>query len=370
MIKKISASLILTMVAIVALIFPSKLEISAATSSYNVYVDYNATKISKYLLPAETNRLQNFTQQVEDGEGIRIPTFSETLNCYYRCKWTINGNVVDLNTYEVHNNLTVVANWTPVEYEIRYNYLNGEEDEITNLQSLVKYTIEDGKIVFYRPERPGYVFVDWYSSTKLTDQFLLLFKDTYTIGTINIYAKWRPIEYKINYNTDANNVYNPPTYNVENKGFDLVAASKEGHIFEGWYLDKEFTNKCLRIDNSFSGDINLYPKFTPKVYKVTYILPSGQKAFVNVAYGQTASLPELNKNIFQIVKTDVSRKNITGDTTINIRYVNIWYVYLLCFLVVSGIIVLICYLVIKRRKNLHRLRYVYNSPNKKNRRWK
>lgn len=371
MLKKLTGSLILSLVALMAILFPCNLDISASSdNSHKACVDYNMDQISQFLPANMTGVLQNYVADVNHGEFVTVSSFTQTLNCYYKCSWTVGGEVIDLSSYPITKDVTIVATWTPVEYTIHYNYLSGEEDEITNLEMTKKYTIEDGRIDFYRPERSNYIFVDWYTSSSLADQFLSIYKTEYAIGDIYLYAKWKPIEYKINYHTDAYNVYNPPTYNVEHPGFDLASAKKTGYIFEGWYLDKEFTNKCVRIDQSFSGEINLYPKWTAEVYTVTYILPDGSKSNVDVAYGETCELPKLNKSIFEIVKTDVSRKNITGDTTINVRYVNIWYVYLLGLLLISGIITLIIYLIIRKQKSIHKLRYIYSNANKRNKRWR
>jgi len=366
--RKFVLNLSLIFIALLAILFPHNLNISAS-DKYIVNIDYNSEEIIDYLPVGLADTLTNKQVEVSEGDTITLDKLTETLRCYYTCVWTVNGVVVN-NSYVVTGNTTIKANWTPVEYTIHYNFLNSESGEITNLIESQKYTIEDGRINYYRPERNNYIFIDWYTSPSMVDQFLTLYKTDYAIGDIFLYAKWKPIEFKINYNTDANNIYNPPTYNVENEGFELASPTKEGYIFEGWYLDKELTNKCTRIDSSFEGDINLYPKFTAKIYTVTYILPNGEVSKMSVEYGETCELPDLNKNIFQIVKTDVSRKNITGDTTIKIKYVNIWYVYLIALILVAGIVALIVFAIIRKNKSMHRLRYVYNTPNKKNRRWR
>ena len=80
-----------------------------------------------------------------------------------------------------------------------------------------------------------------------------------------------------------------------------------------------------------------------------------------VDYGDTAALPDIDKSIFEVVKTDISRKNITENTTIRVELVNIWYVYLIALVLVIGIIALVIVLK-KRRENTHnKLRYVYQS---------
>lgn len=357
------------LIALIAFIFPCNIKVSAS-SGYSVLIDYNMDAIINYLPSNLHNSLSNELITVESGSTVTVSPFTDTLNCYYKCDWTVDGEIVDLSNYQVTKDITLRAKWTPVKYTIHYNYLNGEENSITNLETTKEYTIESGRINYYRPERRDYVFLDWYTSPSLEDQFLAIYRTEYSIGNIYLYAKWKPIEYKINYNTDAKNIYNLPTYNVESEGFELQDPIKEGHIFVGWFLDKELTRKCTKITSDFTGDINLYPKWTLETYTVTYVLPDGSKSQVEVEYGNTCKLPSTNKSIFEIVKTDVSRKNITGDTTINIYYENIWYVYLIGLVLIIGIVSLIVFFVIKKKRNIHRLRYVYNSANKKSRRWK
>lgn len=368
MLKKLLVLIPLLVLSLISFIFPYQKDISAS-DKYTVIIDYNLDEI-KYYLPAHIcNSINNEIKTVNRGEIIEIPALTQTLNCYYKCVFTENGNIYDFNT-PVTKDMCIVANWTPIEYTIHYNYLENEENEIKNIEYTRKYTIEDGKINYYRPERDYFIFIDWYTSSSLNDQFLAIYKTEYSIGDIYLYAKWRPVDFKINYNTDAKNIYNLPTYNVNSLAFDLNAPEKEGHIFEGWYLDKEFTRKCTRIDSSFKGDLNLYPKWKKEVYTVTYILPNGTKATINVEYGDTVKLPETNNNIFEVIKTDVSRKNITGDTTINISYVNIWYIYLIGLLLIVSVTILITLAIIKKKRNISKLRYVYSVTNNKTRRWK
>lgn len=369
MFKKIILSIIFVL-CITASIFSSTYKVSA-DSDVTIVVDYNKSRLEEHLPSHLTNELKSYTTSIEFGDTIspRVPT---SIRNYYKCTWTINGEVIEnISSYPMYNNITLKANWEPIKQKIYYNYLDGEEDEITNLQTSKEFTVEDGDIYYYIPTRPGYMFVDWYKSPNFTKDSMDLIKEKLEIGSPMLYARWEAIEYNINYNTDASNIDNPPTYNISTGGFELADPSKEGYIFEGWYLDKDFNTKCLKIDNSFTGDLDLYPKWTPKTYSITYILPDGSYEVVDADYGSTAELPTtLNKNIFQIVVTDVSRKNVTGDTTISIKLINIWYVYLLGFLILSGVVVAIVFAVIKRKKKLKKLRYIYQSNSKQNRRWR
>lgn len=370
MLKKIIISIIFVLFVSTGL-FSTTYKVSAS-SEVIVQIDYNKSRLEQHLPSHITDSINNYSLDVCIGDVITTPVIPKSIKNYYKCTWTIDNVVIDkVSDYHVYRNVTLIANWTPIVQTIYYNYLDGEEKEITNLQTTKDVTIEDGDIYYYIPNRPGYRFIDWYKSPNFTIDSLDIIKEKLEVGSPILFARWEPIEYTINYNTDANNIDNPPTYNVAMGGFYLAEPSKVGYVFEGWYLDKEFTTKCIKIDNSFAGNLNLYPKWKPIVYSVTYILPDGGIETVDAEYGSTASLPTaLNKNIFQVVVTDVSRKNVTGDTTINIKLINIWYVYVLGIMLLSSIVVFIVFAILKRKKKLKKLRYIYHSNSKQNRRWR
>ncbi len=75
--------------------------------------------------------------------------------------------------------------------------------------------------------------------------------------------------YNITYHLDGgtNSSSNVSTYN-DAKSLSLESASKAGYTFEGWYLDSNYTKL---FNNNVSGNIDLYAKFVPIVYKINYI---------------------------------------------------------------------------------------------------
>ena len=100
-------------------------------------------------------------------------------------------------------------------------------------------------------------------------------------------------------------------------------------------------------------------------YNVTFVLPNGKKQVVVTEYGTKAIMPKFDKSIFEIVKTDVAIDNITSDTVVIVTTVNIWYVYLIALVLVITIVVIFVYLAVRRSRQLHKLRYMYQSNLKK-----
>ena len=59
----------------------------------------------------------------------------------------------------------------------------------------------------------------------------------------------------------------------------IPAPSVTGYSFDGWYLDPTYTTK-LTEGYSFEGDVELYPKFSPKKFQVTFDANNGIGGFV------------------------------------------------------------------------------------------
>ena len=105
----------------------------------------------------------------------------------------------------------------------------------------------------------------------------------------------------------------------------------------------------------------MYPLWELETYKVTYILPDGEKEIVTVEYGKDAEKPTVKSGLFQVLSYSTSPSNITGDTEIVVKFVNIWYVYVLGILLISGLTVWIVLAVKNRNKKMHKLRLIYQS---------
>lgn len=362
--NKFILCIIMFVCAIASLVGVKKIEPLAETSAHIVTFNYNTSRIIDYIPNQNTtlmDKLKNYSITVDSGDyAVETTKPGSLITPYYTYNWTYNGNVVDLSNFKITHDIEFVAEWTPRMYTVTFKFESDEvKNNISNLQTSMNFTIETPRTNFYKPKLNNYYFRGWFDNSS----FEHLYLPARSVGDKVLTAKFSPIDYYINYNTDATH-NNPGSYNVKDSNIQLVVPEKEGHIFNGWYSDSGFENKVTEINTSLGGNVNLYPLWQLETYKVTYILPNGLSKVVDCEYGKKADLPKLNKSIFEIVKTDVSRKNITADTTIHIEYVNIWWVYLLGLLLVAGIIVLIV-VVAKKRKNTHnKLRMIYHSNSK------
>lgn len=107
--------------------------------------------------------------------------------------------------------------------------------------------------------------------------------------------------------------------------------TKTGHTFEGWYRNNSFTEK-FDASQKITSDINIYAKFKPIIYTVTFYDNSDVLLTKQVEYNNIVELPkgpEKENYNFLGWYSDSSLTNsynpsakITGDTDIYARYLN------------------------------------------------
>lgn len=96
--------------------------------------------------------------------------------------------------------------------------------------------------------------------------------------------------------------------------------TQEGYVFEGWYLDADFT-ESFKAGAEVNKNLNLYGKFTFKSFTVTFVDYDGTELAVeeNVPYGAKANAPSTSAlgSKFKGWDTDFSAvsKNLTVKAT-------------------------------------------------------
>lgn len=353
---RIILSIAIMLIGMAFLCINVKGEEVSAQVGYTVTFDYNTSALSSNMpmtdvmsASVENYSISNFDNGYLTSNDVRMP--NQAFNPYYSYVWTWNNQVVeDITEFQIIKNTVFVMKWTPKTYYVNFYFTSDEiKSQVTNLVERIEFTVESPRIELYEPEIPNYHFDGWYNGAAHYD---LLYLPAGSTGSKNFTARLTPTEYYINYHTNAKNSDNPKYYNVTDGIITLAEPSQEGHIFKGWYLDTNYNDKVTTIDASLGGNINLYPLWELEVYTVTYILPNGYSRQVKVEYGKKADLPNIEKSIFEIIVTDASRKNITEDTTIRIKVVNIWYVYVIALVLIAGTITTVI-LVKKKRENVH-----------------
>ncbi len=155
-------------------------------------------------------------------------------------------------------NITVYAKWTIIEYTISYE-LNGGTNDVSNP---TKYTIETETLALNNATKTGYDFLGWYEDSQFASAVDSIEKGS--TGDITLYAKFNPTVYHINYELDGgtNNAANPATYTIESNEITLLAPTKRGYTFNGWYSDSDYSTAFTKIAAHSTADITVYAKWT------------------------------------------------------------------------------------------------------------
>jgi uncharacterized repeat protein (TIGR02543 family) len=158
---------------------------------------------------------------------------------------------------------TLYAKWTPVNYSIKYEGVDGASNQ--NASKTV-YNIESETYTLKDAVKSGWTFKGWYNSagkqvTKITKG---------ETGDITLTARWEIKNYKITYN-NLDGAINPNTitnYTVTSDSIELKDPTKEHYLFGGWYNTNN--KKVTEIPKGSTGDCVLTAKWTPEEYSITY----------------------------------------------------------------------------------------------------
>ena len=163
-------------------------------------------------------------------------------------------------------------------------------------------TIAEGATITLprNPTKEGYLFDGWY----LSDEFIEKFNATQTISSnITVYAKWKEDgnqdekqSYTITFDTQGGSEVKPL---VLKEGETLTLPSnptKEGSVFDGWYLDSSYTqafDSTKRIDSNMV----LYAKWK--------ILDDGQSIIASDYFDINGLVLTMNKQKYITSSEDV-----------------------------------------------------------------
>lgn len=204
------------------------------------------------------------------------------------------GNVLTLNFKSVFElNDKVVVTYT--------NALTGEEE-----QKIIKYN--EKLPIPEDPEKEGYEFIGWFDENgdKVTEET--------TITEDNLLeAKFKPIEYTIEYDLDYGMVENenPVKYTIENEDITLNNPSRTGYTFEGWTgTDLEQKTKEVKIEKGSIGNREYTANWKVIDYTITYKgLTEEEKTGLNNPTSFNIETPSTTLNNPQ------DRKDADGDVT-------------------------------------------------------
>ena len=197
------------------------------------------------------------------------------------------GGTYNNSTYTFNDGLDLFASWTPNNYTVRYHANNGTTDTVDTTHTYDSaQDLRDNDFT-----RTGYSFAGWatdpggnavYSNRQNVINLA-------ASGVVNLYAAWTPNEYTVRYhanNGTADTVETTHTYDEDKELRDDV-FTHTGYDFAGWATNPDgnavYSSGQTVRNLAASGEVNLYAKWTPTNYTLTYVLNGGTLSSANPA---------------------------------------------------------------------------------------
>lgn len=151
-------------------------------------------------------------------------------------------------------------------------------------------TVDGGSTVNFTATPDTYYEVEgWYAtysggtfSNKITEAGKSTTYDAVANSTLNVYVKFKLIDYTITYNLNGgtNSGSNPATYTYETATITLQNPTKSYYSFDGWYTESTFENKVTSIPNHSSGNKAFWAKWSENMTSASLVAsPTGAGTF-------------------------------------------------------------------------------------------
>ena len=208
---------------------------------------------------------------VEDGDTAISPGTPEKRG-YNFIAWGYQGYEWPF-TYPIRQDTILTAIWEVAEYDIKYN-LNGG---VNSQYNKTTYTIEQS-FDLQTPTKDYYDFKGWYTTSDFDENSKLSeINSGEKAEDLELWAKWTPTAYNINYaGIEGSTIDAPTSYNVESDDITLPQPERDHYKFDGWTGNGTTTpEKTLTIASGSHGDLEYTANWTAIVYKITYDLGGG-----------------------------------------------------------------------------------------------
>jgi len=191
---------------------------------------------------------------VEIGTAVTRPTDPTKESHTFR-GWYFEGVRWDFNN-EVTQNMTLIARWDidAAYYYVTFNLTYGTH---TNTMSFNATTVRE----FSDATRAGWIFLGWFDAPTGGERV-----NGIELGTTGDFAVWGRWAEQTVYNLTFNNVAedehtNRIAFTLNDLPFELIAASREGYTFLGWYTTATFDAGTRITQITTTGDQSLYARW-------------------------------------------------------------------------------------------------------------
>jgi uncharacterized repeat protein (TIGR02543 family) len=173
---------------------------------------------------------------------------------------------------------TLYAKWSVNEYTITF-VVNGG----TPIDPMI--AAHNAVIMAPATTKAGYTFQGFY--TEATFDTLYTFNQMGS-SNITLYVKWLPIQYSIQFISNGGSEVDTIYGILDETITKPVDPTKQGHIFDGWYTESEFTTPFVFDKMPLEG-ATLFAKWMINTYTLTYII-EGSLINQEIAYQSQITL--------------------------------------------------------------------------------
>lgn len=168
---------------------------------------------------------------VQNIEPVRRENYA-LLGWFYNDSLYLNGMILDIYSDE----LTLKAEWKPINYRISYIVRNGKNSSLNTTQ----YNVETNVKLENPTPNEGYAFFGWYKTADFSGEKVYEITKG-SAGNIKLFAKIEPILYTVYLNVndaEASPAFVNPNIltNVEyNQSNSMPIPTRNGYEFLGWF---------------------------------------------------------------------------------------------------------------------------------------
>ena len=231
-----------------------------------------------------------YTKTKRYGQRSYIPATTPTRSGYTFLNWNTAANGTgtayapgQIYTGDPGGTVTFYAQWKANNSTVTYKANGGTGSDQTQSVTTGGSWTTKGAIF----SRTGYKLSSWNTAANGSGTKYNISANQSNGKTLTLYAQWTPITYTVKYNGNGNTggstASSRHTYNTA-KALTANGFSRTGYIFAGWATSTTgsvaYSNKqsVKNLTSTNGATINLYAKWTPNKYMVTYKANGGTGA--------------------------------------------------------------------------------------------
>ncbi len=143
--------------------------------------------------------------------------------------------------------------------------------EVNGGTAITDYIVPQGTIIEEPTiKRTGYTFLGWFESKEFEETSRFTFENKVN-RNLKLYAKWQINTYTLKLTPNNSEVIADRSIEF-GKDINLPTLTKEGHGFDGWYTNPEFTGQKFTARQMPAENLQLYAKWNIFEYSIRFFV--------------------------------------------------------------------------------------------------